>query len=64
VRFLGLPYTLGSGVEAEAPDASAQWVWQADLGLVRTYPPRVRDDYWVEIGHIETDDPATDSREG
>jgi hypothetical protein len=64
VRFLGLPYTLGSGLEAEQPDASAQWVWQADLGQVRVYPPRIRDDYWVETGHIETDDPATDSREG
>jgi hypothetical protein len=63
MRFLGLPYTLGSAAEAEQPPQGAQWVWPDDLNQIRTFPPRIRDDYWVEIGHIETNDPATDSRE-
>ena len=42
----------------------SQWVWQDDLTGVRVFPPRIRDDYWVEIGHSENDDPAKDSREG
>jgi hypothetical protein len=29
----------------------------------RVFPPRIRDDFWVEPGHVETDDPATDTRE-
>jgi hypothetical protein len=40
-----------------------QWVWPAKGRRIRVYPPRIRDEYWVESGHVETDDPATDTRE-
>ena len=59
-----LPWTWGSQAAAPPPIQTAQWVWAQDAGQVRTFPPRVRDEYWVETGHIETTDPATDSREG
>lgn len=43
---------------------SPQWVWLHNGRRVRVYPHRIRGEYWVEPGHIETDDPATDTREG
>lgn len=58
------PLTWGAGGAVQAADPTAQWVWQADLTRVRVYRKRVRDGYWVEHGHIETDNPDTDSREG
>jgi hypothetical protein len=56
-------WTRGAEGEAVQPDQGPEWVWQARGRRLRTFPPRIRDEYWVEYGHNETDNPATDTRD-
>jgi hypothetical protein len=55
--------TRGSGGEVQAQADGAKWGWPVTGRVLRVYPPRIRYEYWVETGHVETDDPATDTRE-
>lgn len=62
--FRVIPWTWGStagGVVVES--AGPVWAHPMMGRNLRVYPIRVRNDYWVESGHVETDDPATDTRE-
>ena len=52
-----------SASSSEVVTSGTQWVWPADLTGIRTFQPRTRDDVWVEFGHSESDDPATDTRD-
>jgi hypothetical protein len=57
-------WTRASGGESVAVVADgAKWGWPVTGRRLRVYPPRIRNEYWVETGHQETDDPATDTRE-
>jgi len=56
-------WTRGAAAADVAQPQGPEWVWRARGASFRAFSPRVRDDYWVEFGHNETDDPATDTRE-
>jgi hypothetical protein len=45
------------------PSSGGQWAHGYGKGH-RVFPPRVRNEFWVESGHQRSDDPATDTREG
>ena len=62
--MIRLWWTLGSQEAAPPPVQGAMWVWPMTMEQHRVYTNRVRDDYWVEDGHLRTTNPDTDSREG
>lgn len=65
MRFLGLPYTLGSGTTTELIlIQNPTWVWGMDAKDRWVWIPRVRGDKWVEVGSLRTTDPYDDTREG
>jgi hypothetical protein len=43
--------------------STAQWAASMGCGGFRMFQPRIRNEYWVEVGHATTTDPATDTRE-
>jgi hypothetical protein len=62
IRWLGfIDFGIGSVTTAPAPGPNMAWPMRGRK--IRVYPPRIRNEYWVEPGHVETDDPATDTRE-
>jgi hypothetical protein len=63
IRWLGF-IDFGVGSVTTAPPDGPQWAQPVKGRRLRVFPPRVRNEYWVEPGHIETDDPYTDTREG
>ena len=56
-------FTLGAASATTAPIAGPQWAWRGGTLPVQVYPPRVRNDVWVEPGHLQSDDPALDTRD-
>ena len=58
------PVTWGVGSVTSTPPDGPQWAHRQRGRQLRVFPPRIRHEYWVEVGHQETDDPATDTREG
>ena len=56
-------WTRAAQSEATQPPQGATWAWAEQTGRHRVFPPRTRDEYWVEPGHQETQNPATDTRE-
>ena len=65
MRFLGLPFTLGSEATTEfVLVQNPQWVWTMDVRDRWVWVPRVRGDVWVEYGSNRSTDPYADTREG
>ena len=62
--MIRLWWTFGSQEAAPPPVQASGWVWPVGVDPNWIYSHRVRGDYWVEDGHIETTNPDTDSREG
>ena len=55
--------TWGAKGEAAQPVQGATWAWQGRGRDVRVFPPRVRDEFWVEDGHSENPNPYLDTRD-
>jgi hypothetical protein len=53
-------------VAEDTPPSSAAggWLHSAQGHGIRAFPPRTRNEYWVEVGHQRSSNPATDTREG
>jgi hypothetical protein len=56
-------WTRAAQSESTQAPQGAQWVWQEKSRGHRTFPPRTRDEYWVEFGHEESTNPALDTRQ-
>lgn len=56
-------FTLGPTSATTQAPVGPQWVWRGNALAVQTFPPRTKNDVWVEFGHLQSDDPALDTRD-
>lgn len=61
IPFWGFAW--GEGSVTTLPETGAVWAWNHRGREVRTFTPRVRDEFWVESGHQEKSDPYLDTRD-